>query len=59
MANTTPLFRPIQIGPKTATNRIVFNAMECNDADKQGNPSELTYLRYRRCLEGNPGVIDV
>ena len=59
MAQTTPLFTPIKIGPKTAVNRIVFNAMECNDADKQGNPSELTYRRYRRCLEGNAGVIDV
>jgi 2,4-dienoyl-CoA reductase-like NADH-dependent reductase (Old Yellow Enzyme family) len=59
MAHTASLFTPIKIGPKTAVNRIVFNAMECNDADKQGNPSELTYRRYRRCLEGNPGVIDV
>jgi len=59
MANATPLFTPIRIGPRTAGNRIVFNAMECNDADKQGNPSELTYRRYRRCLEGSPGVIDV
>jgi 2,4-dienoyl-CoA reductase-like NADH-dependent reductase (Old Yellow Enzyme family) len=59
MASNAPLFTPIRIGPKTAVNRIAFNAMECNDADREGNPSELTYRRYRRCLEGNPGVIDV
>ncbi len=57
MDSDRPLFTSIKIGPKTAPNRIAFNAMECNDADKQGNPSELTYRRYRRCMEGNPGLI--
>jgi 2,4-dienoyl-CoA reductase-like NADH-dependent reductase (Old Yellow Enzyme family) len=57
MGEASILFQPIRIGTKTAPNRIVFNAMECCDADKQGNPSELTYRRYRRCMEGGPGVI--
>jgi 2,4-dienoyl-CoA reductase-like NADH-dependent reductase (Old Yellow Enzyme family) len=57
MTDSPPLFTRVRLGPKTATNRICFNAMECNDADKQGNPTELTYRRYRRCLEGDPGVI--
>jgi 2,4-dienoyl-CoA reductase-like NADH-dependent reductase (Old Yellow Enzyme family) len=59
MSQDNILFSSIRIGNKTAHNRIVFNAMECNDADKQGNPSELTHRRYRRCMEGNPGVVVV
>lgn len=57
MESTSPLFSSVQIGSKTAANRIAFNAMECNDADRQGNPSELTHRRYARCMEGGPGVI--
>ena len=57
MGEESILFQPVRVGTKTARNRIVFNAMECCDADKQGNPSELTFRRYRRCMEGNPGVI--
>lgn len=50
---------PIPIGKKTAPNRIVNQPMECNDADEQGNPSELTLERYRRLAEGGAGVIFV
>jgi 2,4-dienoyl-CoA reductase-like NADH-dependent reductase (Old Yellow Enzyme family) len=57
MAAKEPLFRKIKIGAKTATNRIALNAMECNDADREGNPSELTYKRYRKAFQGNAGVI--
>ena len=57
MAAKDPLFREIRIGPKTAVNRIALNAMECNDADMEGNPTELTYKRYTRAFEGNAGVI--
>ena len=48
---------PISIGKKTAPNRIVFQPMECNDADSSGNPSDLTKRRYRRFAEGGAGVI--
>ncbi len=51
------LLTSIKLGSKTAPNRIALNAMECNDADRQGNPSELTYRRYARCMEGDAGVI--
>jgi len=57
MATKDPLFREVRIGTRTSVNRIALNAMECNDADKEGNPSELTYKRYTRAFEGNAGVI--
>ena len=50
---------PIKIGEKTAPNRIVNQPMECNDADGVGNPTELTFDRYRRLAEGGAGVIIV
>jgi len=57
MKEKDPLFWEIKIGRRTAHNRIALNAMECNDADKEGNPSMLTYKRYRKAFEGNAGVI--
>ncbi|MCX7667466.1 MAG: 2,4-dienoyl-CoA reductase [Atribacterota bacterium] len=51
------LFTPITIGKKIASNRFVINAMECCDADENGNPSPRTYRRYRRLFEGDAGVI--
>lgn len=51
------LFKPIRIGPRTAQNRFVINAMECCDSDAEGNPTEKTYRRYRRLFEGNAGVV--
>jgi 2,4-dienoyl-CoA reductase-like NADH-dependent reductase (Old Yellow Enzyme family) len=48
---------PIAIGKKTAPNRIVFQPMECNDADSSGDPSDLTIKRYRRFAEGGAGII--
>ena len=52
-----PLFTEFKIGPKTAVNRIAINAMECNDADSKGNPTDLTYERYKKAFRGNAGVI--
>lgn len=57
MKEIEPLFWDIKIGTRTASNRIALNAMECNDADRDGNPSELTYKRYRKAFQGNAGVI--
>jgi 2,4-dienoyl-CoA reductase-like NADH-dependent reductase (Old Yellow Enzyme family) len=57
MTEKDPLFCKLTIGNRTAVNRIALNAMECNDADKNGNPSELTYKRYRKAFQGNAGVI--
>jgi len=54
---TNMLFTPIAIGKKEASNRLVINAMECCDADENGNPSPKTCRRYRRLFEGDAGVI--
>jgi 2,4-dienoyl-CoA reductase-like NADH-dependent reductase (Old Yellow Enzyme family) len=53
------IFKPIQIGNLTADNRFVINAMECNDADKEGNPTDKTLRRYKRLFEGGAGLIDL
>jgi len=33
--------------------------MECNDGDSEGNPTELTFKRYRNLAEGGAGIIVV
>ncbi|HYB21713.1 MAG TPA: NADH:flavin oxidoreductase [Thermodesulfobacteriota bacterium] len=50
---------PVKIGEKTAPNRIVNQPMECNDADEVGNPTDLTFGRYRRLAQGGAGIIFV
>jgi 2,4-dienoyl-CoA reductase-like NADH-dependent reductase (Old Yellow Enzyme family) len=50
---------PIKIGRKIAPNRIVNQAMECNDADEAGNPTDFTFDRYRQLSEGGAGIIFV
>jgi len=50
---------PIQIGNKTAPNRIVAQPMECNNADSDGNPTDLTLHRYEALAEGKPGMLTV
>jgi len=57
MTTENPLFQEIKFGPKTSVNRIALNAMECNDADHEGNPSDLTYQRYEKAFRGGAGVI--
>jgi 2,4-dienoyl-CoA reductase-like NADH-dependent reductase (Old Yellow Enzyme family) len=54
---TQMISSPILIGKKTSPNRIVFQPMECNDADSSGDPSDLTIRRYRRFAEGGAGII--
>jgi len=54
---TDMISAPIPVGKKTAPNRIVFQPMECNDADPSGDPSDLSINRYRRFAEGGAGVI--
>ncbi|MBT6613734.1 MAG: 2,4-dienoyl-CoA reductase [Deltaproteobacteria bacterium] len=55
--NNEYLLKPINIGNRTAENRIALNAMECCDSDDQGNPGEKTYRRYRRYFEGGAGIV--
>jgi 2,4-dienoyl-CoA reductase-like NADH-dependent reductase (Old Yellow Enzyme family) len=50
---------PLQIGTRIVPNRIVNQPMECNDADEVGNPTELTFERYRKLAQGGAGIIIV
>lgn len=53
------LNQPVQVGPKTAPNRLANHPMECNDADENGSPSEHTFKRYKSLAEGGAGVINI
>ena len=57
--NLDILSTPIQIGKKTAPNRFVNHPMECNDSDEYGNPTDLTFDRYRQLASGGAGMITV
>ncbi len=57
--NVEMLSSPIRIGSRVAPNRIVNQPMECNDGDASGNPTELTFRRYRSLAEGGAGIIFV
>ena len=59
MSEENLLFSPIKIGKLTARNRFAINAMECCDADAEGNPSERTYERYEKLFEGGAGFINL
>ncbi len=59
MNPSDPVFQPVKIGPKTAPNRFVINAMECADSDEEGNPSEKTLRRYKDLFAGGAGLIDL
>jgi 2,4-dienoyl-CoA reductase-like NADH-dependent reductase (Old Yellow Enzyme family) len=59
MKETMPILTPIKIGKKTAGNRIAINAMECCDADTNGNPTSTAFRRYERLARGDAGVIVV
>ncbi len=51
------LLSPLKIGTRVSPNRFFIQAMECTDADADGNPSELTYKRYENLFRGESGVI--
>lgn len=53
------LLSPIKIGNLTAQNRFFIQAMECNDEDEKGNPSELTTERYCNLAKGEAGLISL
>ncbi len=59
MSQTMPLLSGTRIGGKAVSNRIAINAMECCDADTNGNPTETAFRRYDRLARGNAGVIVV
>ena len=55
--NENLLLTPVTIGGKTIPNRFAVGSMECNDSDKDGNPSEATYARYENFFKGGAGLI--
>jgi 2,4-dienoyl-CoA reductase-like NADH-dependent reductase (Old Yellow Enzyme family) len=60
--NTTALdmiSSSVKIGDRIASTRIVNQPMECNDGDAFGNPTDLTFRRYRRLAQGGAGIIFV
>lgn len=53
------LLDPIKIGNRTAKNRFFIQAMECNDQDKDGNPSDITLDRYKNLAKGQAGLVSL
>lgn len=53
------LMSPIKIGNRTSLNRFYIQAMECNDADPEGNPTDLTYKRYENLFKGESGIVSL
>ncbi|MDR1246740.1 MAG: 2,4-dienoyl-CoA reductase [Clostridiales Family XIII bacterium] len=59
MSGKNLLLTPVTVGGKTLPNRLAVGAMECNDADSDGNPSKATYSRYEKYFEGGSGFISL
>jgi 2,4-dienoyl-CoA reductase-like NADH-dependent reductase (Old Yellow Enzyme family) len=59
MSEKNLLLTPITVGGKTLANRLAVGAMECNDADDNGNPSAATYARYEKYFQGGSGFISL
>ena len=57
MSYKDTLLSPIKIGTRTCQNRFFIQAMECNDEDATGNPSESTTNRYVNLAKGEAGMI--
>jgi 2,4-dienoyl-CoA reductase-like NADH-dependent reductase (Old Yellow Enzyme family) len=53
------LLSPIKIGTHICQNRFFSQAMECNDADADGNPTDLTYERYENLFRGEAGLVSL
>jgi 2,4-dienoyl-CoA reductase-like NADH-dependent reductase (Old Yellow Enzyme family) len=53
------LLAPIKIGSRDCQNRFFSQAMECNDADADGNPTDLTYQRYENLFRGEAGMVSL
>lgn len=55
--NFSSLAKEKKIGRFTVPNRIVYQPMEGQDADENGNPTNITYERYRELAKGGAGII--
>jgi len=53
------LLNGIRIGGRECPNRFFMQAMECNDEDESGNPSETTARRYEELFRGEAGLISL
>lgn len=51
--------RPLQVGNRTAVNRIVYQPTETNNCSEKGEVSELTIETYRKRAEGRPGFLHI
>lgn len=59
MSYRDTLLQPIKIGKLTAQNRFFMQAMECNDEDVNGNPSDITLGRYENLAKGEAGLVSL
>ena len=51
------IFEPLQIKNKTIPNRLLAQAMEGNDCENSGQPSQRTINRYEKLAEGKWGTV--
>ncbi len=59
MSYKDTLLEPIKIGVRDCPNRFFVQAMECNDEDETGNPSEGTTQRYENLFRGEAGLVSL
>jgi 2,4-dienoyl-CoA reductase-like NADH-dependent reductase (Old Yellow Enzyme family) len=59
MSYKDTLLSPIMIGRRECPNRFFVQAMECNDEDESGNPSEMTTRRYEELFKGEAGLVSL
>ena len=57
MSYKETLLSGIKIGNRDCKNRFFIQAMECNDEDETGNPSEDTTERYKTLFRGGAGLV--
>ncbi|MFZ4618340.1 MAG: hypothetical protein ACOYM2_19420, partial [Rectinemataceae bacterium] len=59
MSYKDTLLSTIKIGRRECANRFFIQAMECNDEDESGNPSETTAQRYEELFRGEAGLVSL
>ena len=59
MSYKETLLSPIKIGTRVCENRFFIQAMECNDQDENGNPSQSTLERYSKLALGEAGLVSL
>jgi 2,4-dienoyl-CoA reductase-like NADH-dependent reductase (Old Yellow Enzyme family) len=53
----TPLFAPLSIGGRTASNRLLVHPMEGCDGNLDGTPGDLTLRRWQRFAGGGAAIL--